>query len=150
MAGIVCVINLYALRQSSTRSSSGSCLCGYAAPDIYAEAATALPVRPAVHPTLQDLVDSIPQLLLLLVLIPWYCHLQHAGVSHCNEASPIASLGSFYGDKPQLLCKTPSVLGCPLQMRIYCYQDLSLSSHRIKPQLLSMTPLRTCHKTSSF
>ena len=32
-------------------------------------------------------VDSFPLLLLLLVVIPWYCFPKHTGMFYCNEAS---------------------------------------------------------------
>ena len=45
-------------------------------------------------------------------------------------------MGSLHGAKPQLLCMTPSVLGCQLQLRLHLHQWPSLASHSAEPQLV--------------
>lgn len=83
---------------------------------------------------------STPLPLLFLVVIPWYWHLQYARVFHCNYTSPKPLIGSLHGTKPQLLCMTPSVLGCQLQLRVHFHQWPSMASHSTKPQLFFMMP----------
>ena len=63
---------------------------------------------------------STPLLLLFLVIILWYWHLQYTGSFRCNSALPLAShrLSSW--------CQPSTSLGHQLQLRLYLHQWPSL------------------------
>ena len=91
---------------------------------------------------LQALSDSLLLLLLLLVVLPWYWHLQNAGLFCWSWAAlaPIASVGFFFK------VSSLSFLAWPTQSWAFnCCPHLHqwplLASHSAKPQLLSTTPL---------
>ena len=81
------------------------------------------PVPPsAAHKSLscKALADSTPMLLLFLVVIPWYWHLQTAEVFCWNWAALLPIVSPLHSGIPQLLSMTPLITETSIGWLILC------------------------------
>jgi hypothetical protein len=75
--------------------------------------------------------------LLFLVVIPWYWHLQNAGVFYCNQQPLLDFLNVA---TLQLFFMVSSFLGFRLPLRLHFHQWPLLDSVPSKPHLFSVAP----------